>query len=101
MSFTKRHYARLRYRRSNPNPLIGAPSPTLSEHSLNLRSLFLYYNRHIHSFVSVLILGNLDVLGVSWLIFSWMIGFVSLRDLLDDSGRLHFDFVDDVFVHGV
>ena len=28
-------------------------------------------------------------------------GFVSLRDLLDDPGRLHFDFVDDVFVQGV
>ena len=28
-------------------------------------------------------------------------GLVSLRDLLDDSGRLHFDIVDDVFVHGV
>ena len=51
--FIKRHNARLRYRRSNSNPLIGAPSPTLSVHSLNLRNLFLYYNRHIHSFVSV------------------------------------------------
>ena len=28
---------------------------------------------------------------VSWLIFSWMMGFVSLRDLLDDPRLLHFD----------
>ena len=28
-------------------------------------------------------------------------GFVSLRDLLDDPGLLHFDLVDDLFVHGV
>ena len=52
--------------------------------------LSLYLNRHINNFVSVLILENLDAL-ISWLIISWVIGFVSLRDLLDDSGRLHFD----------
>ena len=30
-----------------------------------------------------------------------MIGTCSLRCYLDDSGLLHLDFVDDVFVHGV
>ena len=35
------------------------------------------------------------------MIFSRVMGSLSLRNLLDDSGRLHFDFVDDVFVHGV
>ena len=63
------------------------------------RSLKQFVN--INIFVSVLILGNLDVLGLLVAIFSWMMGFVSLCDLLDDPGRLHFDFVDDVFVHGV
>ena len=38
---------------------------------------------------------------VSWLIFSWVFGSVSLHDLLDDPGRLHFDSVNGVFVHGV
>ena len=63
-SFTKRHHARSRYRRSNPNPPTGSPSPTLSVHSLNLGLLSLYHNRHIHYSVSVLILVNLDVLGL-------------------------------------
>ena len=35
------------------------------------------------------------------MICSWMMGFVALRNLLDDPGLLHFDLVDDVFVHGV
>ena len=59
MSFTKRHHARLQYRRSN---LLGrSPSPTLPVHKLNLRNLSLYPNRHICNFVSVLILRHLDV----------------------------------------
>ena len=66
-------------------------------HSLNLRNLFLFHSSLINNFVRVLILVNLDVLGL----LSWVMGFVSLRDLLDDPGRLHLDFVDDVFVHGV
>ena len=64
MSFTKRHHARSRYRRLDPNPLIGSPSPILSVRSLNLGLLSLYHNSHINNFVSVLILGNLDVLGL-------------------------------------
>ena len=36
------------------------------------------------------------VCSVSWLIFFGVVGFVSLRDLLDDPGLL-FDLVDDVF----
>ena len=35
---------------------------------------------------------------VSWLIFSGVMGFVSLRNLLDDPGLL-FDIVDGVLVH--
>ena len=62
--FTKHQDARSRYRRSNPNSLIGIPSPTLSVHSLNLRKLSLHRSRHIHNFVSVRILRNLDVLGL-------------------------------------
>ena len=68
LSNTKRHHARSQYRRSNTtNPLVGSPFPTLSVHCLNLGNLFLYHNSHnshINNFVSVLILGNLDVLGL-------------------------------------
>ena len=64
VSTTKRHHARSPYRRSNPNPLIGFPSPTLSARSLNLRVLSLPLNRHINNFVSVLILRDLDVCGL-------------------------------------
>ena len=64
VSFTKHQHARSLYRRSNPHPLVGFPSPTLSVHRLNLRNLFLYHNSDINNFVSVLILGNLDVLGL-------------------------------------
>ena len=64
VSDTQRHHARSQYRRSNPNPLIGSPSPILSVHSLNLGILFLSHNGHINNFVSVLILRDLDVLGL-------------------------------------
>ena len=58
------HKTRSLYRRSNPNPLIEYPSLTLSVHRLNLENLFLYHNSQINNFVSVLILGTLDVLGL-------------------------------------
>ena len=45
------------------------------------------------TFVCVLILRNLDVLGL-------VVGLLQ-GDLLDDPGRLHFDFEDDMFFHGV
>ena len=64
VSSTKRHHARSPYRRSNPNPLTGFPSPTLSARSLNLRVLSLPLNRHIINLVSVLILRDLDVCGL-------------------------------------
>ena len=64
VSSTKRHHARSPFRRSNPNPLIGSPSPNLSVHILNLRKLSLHRNRHINNFVSVLILCDLDVCGL-------------------------------------
>ena len=84
------------YRRSNPNPLVGLPSPILSVHRLNLGNKILYYNSHFNNFVRVLILCNLDVCGLVPL------GVLDLVvDLLDDPGRLHFDSVGDVCVQGV
>ena len=64
VSFTKRHCARLQYRRSNPNTLVRFPFPTLSVHKLSLRNLSLQRNTHINNFVCVLILRNLDVFGL-------------------------------------
>ena len=50
---------------------------------LFLSDNFLYHKSHINSFVRVLILRNLDVIG---LVVDLLLG-----DLLDDPGRLHFD----------
>ena len=61
-------------------------------------NLFLYRNSHINNFVCLLILRNLDVLG---LVVDLLLDDLLQGDLLDDPGRLHFDSVDDVFVHGV
>ena len=61
VSFTKHQNARSLLQRSNPNSFVGFPSPTLSVHSLNQRKLSLHLNRHIHNFVIVLILRNLDL----------------------------------------
>ena len=57
-------------------------------HRLILRKLFLYLNSHINNFVSVLILGNLDVLG---LLVDLVLGDLLRGDLFDDLGRLHLD----------
>ena len=65
---------------------------------MNLSDIFLYHNSHINSFVRVLILRNLDVLGL--VVDLFQVAFLQ-SGLLDDPGRLHFDFFDDVFVHGV
>ena len=87
VSFTKRQHARSLYRRSNPNSLIGFPSPTFSVPQWNLEELSLYLNSHINTFVSVLILRDLDVCvwsrstwcaDLSWLIFSLVMGSISL-----------------------
>ena len=53
------------------------PTPTLPVQRLNLRNLFLHGNRHINSFVSVLILANLDVLGLPIdLLPGWWVSFL-------------------------
>ena len=61
----------------------------------NLKNLSLHCNRHINNFVRTLILRNLDVLGLILIgVFGLLVdllrvmGFVSLRDLLDDPGLL-------------
>ena len=114
MSFTKRHHAHLQYRRSNPNSACqGLLLQALSVHRLNLRNLSLHRNRHINNFVSVLFLRDLDVfglvpLGVFCLLSSSSPGVISIRFsggsvsvLLMTPGLHDFDFVDNVFVHGV
>ena len=94
VSCTEREHACSLYRRSNSSPLVESLSPTLSVRLLILgETCFCHHNSHINNFVCVLILRNLDVLG--------LVVDLLLVDLLDDPGRLHFDSVDDVFVHGV
>ena len=70
-------------------------SLTLSPHSLDLRKLSLHRSTHINNLISVLILVNLDVLGLDLLRGDR--SFFFLSGLLDDSGLLHFDCVDEVF----
>ena len=76
---------------------IGFSCPTLSVHRLHLETLFLCRNNQINNFDSVLFLGISDVLGllVDLLVGEKLPGdgSVSHIDLLDDSGRLHFDSV--------
>ena len=75
-------------------------------HRLILRNLSLTCDKHINNSVSVRILRNLDLLGLVLLdVFGHLVnllwgvmGFVSLRDLLDDP-ELLFDIVDGVLVH--
>ena len=73
--------------------------------SFHFQCLSLNVNLHVHCIggptqihllspsVRVLILRNLDVLGL-------VVDLLQV-DLLDDPGRLYFDSFDDVFVHGV
>ena len=64
MSYTRRQHERSQYRKSNPNPLIGFPSPTLSVHCFESERQDPFQNSHINNFVSVLILRDLDVFGL-------------------------------------
>ena len=114
VSFAKRHYARLQYRKSDPNPLVKYFSQTLSAHRLNLRNLSLHRGRHINNGLctksagswrstwgvwsrsSVEILRDLISFQMTWVIFSWVIGFVSARS----SWWVETSLVDNVFVHG-
>ena len=65
VSFTKRQCARSLHLRSNPNSIIGLPSPTPSVHGLVLNNLSLTFDKHINNSVSVRILRNLHVLGLA------------------------------------
>ena len=76
--------------KSNPNSLVESLCPTLSVCRLILSDLSLHCNRHTNNSVRVMILRILMCsvsfcleCSVSWLIFSGVRGFVSLRDLLD------------------
>ena len=62
--YTKHQHARALCRSSNSNQLVGSLCLTFSVRRLNLRNLSLHCNRHIHNFVSVLVLRNFDVLGL-------------------------------------
>ena len=87
---------------------IGFPSPTLSVHIFDPEKTFAA-SKQTHQQLcqcadsAGILMYSVSVswLIFSWVIFSWVIGSVSLHDLLDDPGRLHFDSVNDVFVHGV